>query len=143
MQIHQEITSSVLSKDPTLHTLVKDLLDESAPLAVNNRNYIINNIPADLCIETNGLIISDVLKKLFVTVIRHAQNSVIFISAKVYGLVVLVHVKSKGSISPELQDSIDPACSIALETGGIIEIIQCESEQASIAYSFLNVAGAA
>ena len=143
MQTHQLITKTALSKDPTLHSLVKDLLDKSAPLAVSNRNYIINDIPADLCIETNGLAILGVLNKLFVTVIYHAQNSVIFISAKVYGLVVLVHIKSKGSISPELQDSIDPACSIALETGGIIEIIQCESEQASIAYSFLNVAGAA
>jgi hypothetical protein len=140
MQFQQAINHPLST---TLYCLVKDLIDKSAPLAFYNRNYIINDIPADLYIETNSLIISDVLNKLFETVIRHAQNSVIFISAKVYGLVVLVHVKSKGSISPELQDGIDTACSTALETGGIIEIIQCESEQASIAYSFLNVAGVA
>jgi len=29
----------------------------------------------------------------------------------------------------------------AKNTGGIIEMIQCESEQASVAYCFLNVAG--
>ena len=143
MQIHQVIRTTMSPKDPTLFSLVNDLIHESAALTVHNRNYVVNNIPADLCIETNDSMVSGVLNKLFHTIIRHAQNSVILISAKVYGMTVLVQVKSKGTISPGLSEEIGHACIKAQKTGGIIEMIQCETEQASIAYCFLNVAGAA
>ena len=143
MQLHQVINAVMTPKDPTLYNLVSGLIDESAPLAVHNRNYIVNNIPANVYVETNGTVLSTVLNKLLSTVIRHTQNSVILISAKVYGMTVLVQVKSKGNVSPGLQEEINYVCVKAQNTGGIIEMIQCESEQASVAYCFLNVAGAA
>ena len=143
MQTRQISNLTVPVKDPNLHILVSNLIQESASLAVLNKNYIINNVPADLFIETNGLMISTVLNKLFHTVIRNVQNSVILISARVYGMTILVQVKSKGNISPGLPEEIGHACLKAKKTGGIIEMIQCESEQASFAYCFLNVAGAA
>jgi hypothetical protein len=58
-------------------------------------------------------------------------------------MVVLVQLKSKGTINPALVEDIGLACLKAQKTGGIIEMIQCEREQASIAYCFLNVDGAA
>jgi hypothetical protein len=143
MQISRVIKTLMPTKDPTLHSLVNDLIHESASLAVLNRNYIVNNVPADVCVQTNDIMISAVLDKLFHTVIRNAQNSVILISARVYGMTVLVQVKSKGNISPGLTEEIGHACVKAKKTGGIIEMIQCETEQASVAYCFLNVAGAA
>jgi hypothetical protein len=143
MQIRQVIGTMMPPNDSTLHSLVNDVIHESASLAIHNRNYVVNNIPADLCIETNGPMVSSVLNKLFNTVMRNAQNSVILVSAKVYGMTILVQLKSKGSISPGLPEEIGHACLKAKNTGGIIEMIQCESEQASVAYCFLNVAGAA
>lgn len=143
MQIHQVIRTTMPAKDPTLYSLVNALIHEAAPLAVHNRNYVVNNIPVDLSIESNGPMVSAVLNKLFHTVIRLTQNSVILISAKVYGMTVLVQVKSKGSVSPGLPEEIGHACIKAQNTGGIIEMIHCESEQVSVAYCFLNVAGAA
>jgi hypothetical protein len=74
---------------------------------------------------------------------RHAKNSVILISAKVYGMTILVQIKSKGDISHVLPEDMGYACMNAQRTGGIIEMIECKSEQASFAYCFLNVAGAA
>ncbi len=143
MQIHQ--VPGILNplKEPNLYNLVNDVIQEAAPLAVHNRNYIVNNIPVDLAIETNGIMVSAVLNKLFQTVIRHAQNSVILVSAKVYGMTILIQLKSKGSISPGLPEEIGHACLKAKKCGGIIEMTQCESEQASVAYCFLNVAGTA
>ncbi|MDP4261206.1 MAG: hypothetical protein Q8941_01635 [Bacteroidota bacterium] len=123
--------------------MVHELIQDAAPLIVHNHNYIINNIPADMCIEASGTVISPVLNKLFMTALRHTKNSVILISAKVYGMVVLVQLKSKGNVSPALADDLGHACLKAQKTGGIIEVIHCENEQASIAYCFLNVAGAA
>ena len=143
MQINRLTSILPSPKDPSLHNLVNNLIQESAPLAVHNRNYVVNNIPADLAIETNGMMVSSVLDKLFYTVFRHTQNSVILISARVYGMTMLVQVKSKGTISPGLCEEISVACLKAKKSGGIIEMIQCESEQASVAYCFLNVAGAA
>ncbi len=143
MQIQQVISKLMPPKYPTLHHLVNNLIHEAAPLAVHNRNYIVNNIPADLRIETNGVMVSSVLNKLFHTVIRNVQNSVVLVSAKVYGMTILVQVKSKGNVSPGLTEEIGSACIKAKNCGGIIEMIQCESEQASVAYCFLNVAGAA
>ncbi|HLG41308.1 MAG TPA: hypothetical protein VI461_16635 [Chitinophagaceae bacterium] len=134
---------SMFSKDSSLYGIVNNLIHESALLAVDNRNYVVNNIPDDLCLQTNSAVVSTVLNKLVNTVIRHTKNSVILISAKVYGMTILVQIKSKGNISPALPEDMGYACMNAQKTGGIIEMIQCESEQASFAYCFLNVAGAA
>lgn len=143
MQIQQVTGIPVSPQDPTLHNIVDDLINDAAALAIHNRNLVINNIPADLFLETNGTMISSVLDKLFQTVIRHTNNSVILISAKVYGMTVLVQVKSRGSINPALPEDISRACIKAQNTGGIIEVLQYENTQASIAYCFLNVAASA
>jgi hypothetical protein len=143
MQIQPVLNILTSKKEPSLYQLVNDLVQESAPVAIHNRNYIVNNVPADLSIATNGSMVSAVLNKLFYTVFRHTQNSVILISARVYGMTVLVQVKSKGTVSPGLPEEISHACIKAKNCGGIIEMITCESEQASVAYCFLNVAGAA
>lgn len=134
---------SMFTDNPSLHGIVNNLINEAASLAVNNRNYIVNNIPGDLSVETNSAVVSTVLNKLVNTVMRHTKNSVILISAKTYGMTVLVQVKSKGNISPALPEDIGYARMKAQKTGGVIEIIQCESEQASFAYCFLNEEGAA
>jgi hypothetical protein len=143
MQIQPVASMRPNPKDPSLYTLINELIQESAPLAIHNRNYIVNNVPADLSIETNDMMISAVLNKLFQTVIRHAQNSVILVSAKVYGMTILVQLKTKGTISPGLPEEVVHVGLKAKKSGGMIEMIQCETEQASVAYCFLNVAGAA
>ncbi len=143
MQIQQVINGILPPQNATLYSIINDLIQDSAPLVVDNRNYVVNNVPADLQIETSSTIVSSVLSKIFQTSFRHAQNSVILISAKVYGMAVLVQVKSKGNIIPGLSEDIGHASRKAQRTGGTIEMIHCESKQASIAYCFLNVAGAA
>jgi len=142
MQIHQVLSKLMSSEDPTLHHLVNNVIHEAAPLAVHNRNYVVNDIPADLCLETNGAMVSSVLSKLFQTVVRNVQNSVILVSAKVYGMTVLIQLKTKGVVSPGLAEEIGYVSVRAQNSGGIIEITQCESEQASVAYCFLNVTAA-
>ena len=142
MQIHPAGHSKQSTKTSSLFSVANDAILGSAQLAIHNRNYIVNNISADLRIETIRLIVSSVLNKLFNTVVRNTQNSVILVSAKVYGMTILVQVKSKGLISPALADEITYVCINAQDTGGIIELTQCESEQASVAYCFLNVTAA-
>lgn len=143
MQIHQIITAGISPKTPTLHGIVNNLIDDAAALAVHNRNYVINNVPADLKVEANGTIVSSVLNNLFHTTLRHTQNSVMLISARVYGHVVLVQLKSRGNVSPALAEDISHACVKAQKTGGVVELTNYENEQASVAYCFLNISGEA
>jgi len=88
------------------------VITESASLAIHNRNYIVNNVPADLFIETNGPMISTVLNKLFNTVVRNAQKQRYpCFRPKVYGMTILVQLKSKGRYQPPayLKRSVMPA----------------------------------
>jgi hypothetical protein len=143
MQIHRLATTLLKQKESTLHSIVDDLIHDAAPLAVHNKNFVINNIPADLQLQANGTIVTSVLSRLFNTVIRNTQNSGIMISAKVYGMVVLVQVRSNGNISPGLPEDMGHASLKAQKTGGVIEMVHCENKEASVAYCFLNVAGVA
>ena len=143
MQIQQVNRIPASARNSTLYSLVDNLINEAAPLAVHNRNSVVNNVPMDVHIDANGAIVSSVLSKLFNTVIRHTQNCGILISAKVYGMVILVQVRSKGNISPALPEDMGQVSLKAQKTGGVIEIIRYENKEASVAYCFLNVAGAA
>ena len=127
----------------TLHGIVGQLINEAAPLAIHNRNFVVNNVPTDLRVEGNGVVIASVLDKLFRTVIRNMHNCGILISARIYGSFLLVQIKSKGNISPALPDDIIQASLKAQKTGGVIELVHYENKEASIAYCFLNVAGKA
>jgi hypothetical protein len=143
MKIPQVNRIPVPVKNATLYGLVANLIHEAAPLAVHNRNSVVNNVPMDVHIDANGAIVSSVLSKLFNTIIRHTQNCGILISAKVYGMVVLVQVKSKGNISPGLPEDMGQVSLKAQKTGGVIEITGYENKEASVAYCFLNIKGAA
>jgi hypothetical protein len=143
MQIHRLAATFLKQKESTLYSIVDDLIHDAAPLAVHNKNFVINNIPADLHLQANGTIVTSVLSRLFNTVIRNTQNSGIMISAKVYGMVVLVQVKSNGNISPGLPEDMGHASLKAQKTGGVIEMVHYENKEASVAYCFLNVAGEA
>jgi K+-sensing histidine kinase KdpD len=143
MQLLQRIKTKMPVTDPTLHGIVTNLIHGIAPLALHNKNYVVNNVPPDLQVAANGSIISSVLDNLFHTAIRHTQNSVILISARVYGQAVLLQVKSRGTVSPSLSAELGQVCMKAKKTGGVIELTRHETEQASIAYCFLNIAGQA
>ena len=127
----------------TLHGIIGQLINDAAPLAIHNRNFVINNVPSDLRIEGNGVDIASVMDKLFRTVIRHTHNSGILISARLYGTFILVQVKTNGNISPALPEDMGQASLKAQRTGGVIEMVHYENKEASIAYCFLNVAGKA
>lgn len=143
MQIHRTVATILKANNSTLHSIVDDLIVDAAPIAVHNKNFIINNVPADLHIQANGTIVTSVLSRLFNTVVRHTQNSGIMISARVYGMVVLVQVRSNGTISPGLPEDMGYAAQKAQKTGGVVEVVHYENKEASIAYCFLNVAGEA
>jgi hypothetical protein len=127
----------------TLHGIVGQMINDAAPLAIHNRNSVVNNVPTDLRVEGNGILIASVLDKLLRTVIRNMHNSGILISARIYGTFILIQVKSKGNISPALPDDIAKASLNAQKTGGVIEMVHYENKEASVAYCFLNVAGKA
>jgi len=143
MLIQQIATKPASAPDPNLHRIVTELIEDAAPVAINNRNSVINEIPDGLLVEANQGQVAGILKKMVNTVVRHTKNSGILISARVYGFVILVQVKTSGLISPHLVDEMQPAAQKAERTGGVIELIHHQENQASVAYCFLNVSGQA
>jgi hypothetical protein len=125
--------------DPSLHCIVRELIEEAAPQAISNRNSVINEIPTSLHIQGNKRNVSSVLSNLVNTVVLHTKNSGILISAKVYGFVILVQVRTNGLISPLLQAEMETTAQKAKRSGGVIELMQHQEDQASVAYCFLNV----
>ena len=143
MLIQQIAGKPASAPDPNLHKIVTELIEDAASVAMHNRNLVINEIPDGLRVEANQGMVAGILSKLVNTVLRHTKNSGILISAKVYGFVILVQVKTNGLISPHLIDEMQPAAKKAEKTGGVIELIHHQENQASVAYCFLNVAGQA
>ena len=136
----QQITGRPVSApDHSLHSLVKELIDEAAPVAIHNRNSVINEIPAGVRIQGNHRTVTTILSNLVNTVVVHTRNSGILISAKVYGFVILVQVRTQGLISPDLSNEMENAIQKARHSGGVIELMQHQENQASVAYCFLNV----
>lgn len=143
MLIQQIANNKASAPDPMLHSIVTELIEGAAPVAIDNRNSVINEIPDGLKIEANQGMVASILSKLVNTIVRHTRNSGILISARVYGFVVLVQVKTSGSISPRLDDEMQSTALKAKRNGGVIELMHHQENQASVAYCFLNVAGQA
>ena len=124
---------------PTLDNIVKDLIDEAAPIAVDNHNSIINEIPKGLALKAPRHVISETLNKIVRTVTLHTKHSGILISAKAYGYAILVQVRTHGRISPALDMEMEPAALKAKHSGGVVEFVRFQENQASVAYCFMNV----
>lgn len=143
MLIPQIAGKPVSATDPTLHRIVKDLIDDSAIIAINNRNSIINNIPKGLQVKANQGTVAAILNKIVNTVLIHTRHAGIMITARSYGFAILVQVRTQGKINPHLGLEMEPASLKAKRAGGVIEWMHHQENQATVAYCFLNVAGEA
>ena len=110
------------------------------PLAVRNNNFFINDIPADLPLEHNIEWVSSVISGLVSTVVNHAKDTCIRLSAKKYGYVMVLEVHESGS-----QNTYAMACALqqvqhlAQKIGGCLSISMRKHESTTIAFSFPNL----
>jgi hypothetical protein len=124
----------------SLHQLVNRLSDSLVPAARHNKNLIINNVPEGICSEINENLVASVLSRLMNLVIMHTENSCIRISAKMFGNVVLVHVKDDGCLNYDsISGKLTEVQSLAERMGGFVGFTSYRNKLTTIAFSFMNI----
>jgi K+-sensing histidine kinase KdpD len=129
---------------PELHDLINRIATNLKAVISAKKNSIINNVPEEICIRTDEELISSALSNLLNLVITHTENSRIRITAKLFGNVILIHIKDDGCLNYDsISHKLNKVQSIAEKLGGFIGFTSYRNKLTTIAFSFINVAEAA
>lgn len=116
--------------------LVKTLL----PVAFKNRNFFVNDIPDHFHLVGNSELIASVLGSLLSTVVSYTQNSSIWLSAKRYGNIILIHIKnSNGFQSPSMEHQLRQMQLLAEKTRGTVGFTRTGTSITSLTYGFYGM----
>jgi len=92
------ITSKILQVN-RLHEVVDQLVKTFTAKATSNKNFFVNEIPGHLQLGRDPQVIASVLGGLLSAVVSYAKDSCIQLSAKMYGNVILVRVRSSSDFN--------------------------------------------
>lgn len=110
------------------------------PTAVLNHSFFINNIPADLAIETNHQWIASVISGVLATVAGHAKNTCIRLSAKKYGHIIVFMIQESGNTnSYAMASDLSQAYLLAEKIGGCLSVSVPVMDNTTISFSFPNL----
>lgn len=127
-----------------LHLMINQLSVSSMPVAIRRRNVIVNDVPSDLVIKSDEQKLAAVLGNLLNTVIGHANDSYIRITAKLYGGVTLLHIKENSRLnSPAFANSLVEIQELAEKIGGSVSVTSYRNDITTIALSITNMPFAA
>ena len=120
---------------------VIDRLSESLePLFISKATSIVNDVPPDLFVGTDKNVLASVLSSLLNHLIINEGCHTIQISAKLFGNVVLIHIKDRGgkNYSPVAQNitRIQP---MVERLKGFVGITSHRHDRTTIAFSFVNM----
>jgi hypothetical protein len=122
-----------------LHLMVSRILASSLPSATRKNSFIINDVPGDLEANTDENMLATIFGSLLNTVITHTENCCIRISAKVYGKVVLLHLKETHRLNtPAFAFNLRQVQQLAEKIGGTVSISNNRNEPTTIVFSFIN-----
>jgi hypothetical protein len=82
-----------------LHEVVDRLVKTLQTKTTGNQSFFVNEIPGHLQLGRDPKVVASLLGGLLSTVISYAKDSCIRLSAKLYGNIILVRVKSSGDLS--------------------------------------------
>lgn len=122
-----------------LRQIVSRLANSFLPLAVRRKSFFINDIPEDLYVNNNQQLVASVLGGLIASVVAHAKDSCIRVSAKVYSNIILVHVKDCNNGSHYcFENGIKHLQPLAERMGGVVSITSQRFNVTTFAFSFPN-----
>ena len=120
-----------------LNDVVDRLINTLLPKAYRNKSFFVNDIPDHLQLQRNSPIITTVLGGLLSTVISNAKDSCIWLSAKLYGNVVLVHVRNSGGFNTQaIERQLQLLQTLAVKTRGTIGFTSHQSSITSLTFGF-------
>jgi hypothetical protein len=128
----------------SLQQLTSGLINSFTIPALRNRNLLVNNITEDLLIDSNAQVVASILSGVLSAVVSHSKNSSISLSAKLYGDVVLIHIKDyNNAIGYTIDGGWQRVQALAVKIGGFINITNQRQNVTTIAFSFPNLPMAA
>ena len=123
-----------------LHQLVDRLITSFLPTAVRHHNVFINDIPVDMPVEYNNEWVASVISGMIATITGNSKNNCIRLSAKKYGYVFVLEIKSTARatnhpLNPDLQQMQQ----LAEKIGGCLFINNQNEEKTMMSFSFPNL----
>jgi len=138
MKTINNTTTSDSNAKLSLHQLVDDVIKESAPLPVQSRTPVVNNVPANLYVNTNGAIVASVINGLLNAVITNATDGEIYVSAKeLFSNTVKIYVKDNNCYNTyAVACGLQKIVPLAEQIGGYLNIINQRQKITTIEFSF-------
>lgn len=133
------ITPKILQVN-RLHEVVDQLVKTFTAKATSNKNFFVNEIPGHLQLGRDPQVISSVLGRLLSTVVSYAKSSCIQLSAKMYGNIILVRVKSSGGLNiNESESQLQSLLPLAERMKGAIGFANQRNNITTICLGFSNL----
>lgn len=140
----QGMAVGICLEQPALFEMVEKLVKISSFAATKNHSHIINDVPDSLAIKADPVVLASIIGNLLNTVVSHAKDSCIRISAKIYHDIILIHIKDSNSFnSYAVNAGLQMVQPMAEKIGGFLEITSQRHKETTIAFSFLNLREAA
>ena len=135
----------VVSQDfITLSELADNLCAGFLPLARANKSVIVNDITGDLFIDTDVELVASIFAGLLAAVVKNAKESYIRLSTKVYGNVILLHIKDHNNFNYcSIENKVQQLVPLAEKIGGSVSVTSQRNNVATFAFSFPNLPMAA
>jgi hypothetical protein len=128
----------------TLSELANNLSSGFLPQARTNKSVIVNDIPEDLFIDTDLELVASIFAGLLAAVVKNAKESYIRLSAKVFGNVVLLHIKDHNNFNySPVENKVQQLLPLAEKIGGSVSVTSQRNNVATFAFSFPNLPMAA
>lgn len=122
-----------------LRELIANLLKAMLPQTVNNKSVFINEIPSKLTLSTDLPLVSAVLNGMLSSVVKHTRETYIWLSARVYGHVVLVHIRRQGNINTSIQQEVSKLHAMAEKILGSVSFNAERKDMATLTFGFPNL----
>ncbi|MFC0775901.1 hypothetical protein [Terrimonas alba] len=122
-----------------LRELIANLLKAMLPQTVNNKSIFINEIPSKLTLSTDLPLVSAVLNGMLSSVVKHTRETYIWLSARVYGHVVLVHIRRQGNINTSIQQEVSKLHAMAEKILGSVSFNAERKDMATLTFGFPNL----
>lgn len=121
-----------------LNELVDRLVNTLLNKAASNKNFFVNDIPDHLQLEgKHSQLIASVLGGLLAAVVSYARDSRIWLSAKLYGNVILVHVKnSNGFHANAIEGQLQQLQALAGKSRGSVGYTSHQNNITSLTFGF-------
>lgn len=123
-----------------LNDVVDRVVKTLLPKASENKSFFVNDIPDHFQVGKDVHVIASVLGGLLSTVVSYAKDSCIWLSAKLYGNVVLVHVKnSNGFKCNAIENQLQQLQRIAGKSRATVGFTRHDSNITSVTFGFTNL----